>query len=539
MIAGDGGLVRRAAPSGGGPPPCPLHRLAGRDPSSTACTAMRSAVVVPTLGHEAFGLAAVEAFARGTPAFVHRFGALAELAESTGAALSFDIARGARLRRWIAWPATTALRGRAWRPGQRGLARSATRRPATSPGTCRWSSSWRGSEATTNSRPGPGSRSRRRPAGERARPDPHLPRRSSPGRRRCASIPPCSRRTWTDWRKRGSAWSPSTGCSASCARGRPPERAVALTFDDGFASVVDHALPLLLERGFPATVFCVAGYLGGLNDWPTEPARPPAALATPPRWPAGRRPLEIGSHGIQHAPLGLAEVTSRSCGARSWTLCRAGGRRGRRALVRPSLRVAARAPGSRVVERTYAGACARELRPLSAGRGPLRPAPDGRSLPAPAGPAAERAGRSPDVPIAAAAGLTRPPGHPSRLRHPGELTRRAADPPGALAPGAPEAAPAARSPLRRGRSDGGSHAGAPRRPPAALRAGARAERRGGRSGPPARAARPRPGGRRASTAVAAMAHAIAESRWRQPRLRSVEPVPAPSSSRDQGSPRLR
>jgi glycosyltransferase involved in cell wall biosynthesis len=37
------------------------------------------AVIVPTRGHEAFGLVAVEAFARGTPAVVRRFGALAEL----------------------------------------------------------------------------------------------------------------------------------------------------------------------------------------------------------------------------------------------------------------------------------------------------------------------------------------------------------------------------------------------------------------------------------------------------------------------------
>jgi glycosyltransferase involved in cell wall biosynthesis len=39
------------------------------------------AVIVPTLGHESFGIVAVEAFARGTPVVLHRFGALAELAE--------------------------------------------------------------------------------------------------------------------------------------------------------------------------------------------------------------------------------------------------------------------------------------------------------------------------------------------------------------------------------------------------------------------------------------------------------------------------
>jgi glycosyltransferase involved in cell wall biosynthesis len=47
------------------------------------------AVVVPTRGHESFPLVVLEAFVRGTPAIVHRFGALAELAEETGAALTY------------------------------------------------------------------------------------------------------------------------------------------------------------------------------------------------------------------------------------------------------------------------------------------------------------------------------------------------------------------------------------------------------------------------------------------------------------------
>jgi peptidoglycan/xylan/chitin deacetylase (PgdA/CDA1 family) len=87
--------------------------------------------------------------------------------------------------------------------------------------------------------------------------------------------------------------------------GRLPQRTVAITFDDGFASVVREAVPLLLERGMTATVFCVAGHLGRLNDWPTQtPGAPLLPLA-------GRAELaelvrsgiEIGSHGIEHAPL--------------------------------------------------------------------------------------------------------------------------------------------------------------------------------------------------------------------------------------------
>jgi peptidoglycan/xylan/chitin deacetylase (PgdA/CDA1 family) len=92
-------------------------------------------------------------------------------------------------------------------------------------------------------------------------------------------------------------------------QGRLRDRTVCLTFDDGFASVVDEAAPRLAERGFAATVFCVAGHLGGLNDWPSQPAwveRRPLASA-------GRlgglaaAGIEIGAHGFDHARLDRAD----------------------------------------------------------------------------------------------------------------------------------------------------------------------------------------------------------------------------------------
>ena len=53
---------------------------------------------------------------------------------------------------------------------------------------------------------------------------------------------------------------------------RPPRRAVALTFDDGFRSAYTAALPVLREYGFVATIYPVAGRLGRANDWPGQPA---------------------------------------------------------------------------------------------------------------------------------------------------------------------------------------------------------------------------------------------------------------------------
>ena len=43
--------------------------------------------------------------------------------------------------------------------------------------------------------------------------------------------------------------------------------AVALTFDDGLASVATEAAPLLAVQGFPATTFVVTRHVGGDNRW--------------------------------------------------------------------------------------------------------------------------------------------------------------------------------------------------------------------------------------------------------------------------------
>lgn len=96
---------------------------------------------------------------------------------------------------------------------------------------------------------------------------------------------------------------------AGCLRaGELPDRAVAITFDDGFASVAERAAPLLQERGMVATVFCVAGHLGGLNDWPTQPRRAPRRpLASAGQLVSlARAGFEIGAHGVEHLPLTTA-----------------------------------------------------------------------------------------------------------------------------------------------------------------------------------------------------------------------------------------
>jgi len=46
---------------------------------------------------------------------------------------------------------------------------------------------------------------------------------------------------------------------------------VAITFDDGFRNLLDHAVPLLEHFQLPATIFVVGDYCGRRNNWPSQP----------------------------------------------------------------------------------------------------------------------------------------------------------------------------------------------------------------------------------------------------------------------------
>jgi peptidoglycan/xylan/chitin deacetylase (PgdA/CDA1 family) len=56
---------------------------------------------------------------------------------------------------------------------------------------------------------------------------------------------------------------------------RPLARTVALTFDDGFLDVAEHALPVLSERGFRATVFVATAVTDGRTSFPWYREQPP------------------------------------------------------------------------------------------------------------------------------------------------------------------------------------------------------------------------------------------------------------------------
>ncbi len=85
---------------------------------------------------------------------------------------------------------------------------------------------------------------------------------------------------------------------------RVPDRAVVITFDDAYSSVLEMAKPLLDQAGFLATVFAVSRAVGKYNTW--DEAKGAARIPCLDR--EGLRALaragwEIGSHGATHADL--------------------------------------------------------------------------------------------------------------------------------------------------------------------------------------------------------------------------------------------
>jgi peptidoglycan/xylan/chitin deacetylase (PgdA/CDA1 family) len=79
-------------------------------------------------------------------------------------------------------------------------------------------------------------------------------------------------------------------------------RLVGLTFDDGYADFVTEVMPVLSRYGFTATVFVIAGALGGANTW-DEPGPRKWLMTADEVRQAAAAGVEIGSHGLTHRRL--------------------------------------------------------------------------------------------------------------------------------------------------------------------------------------------------------------------------------------------
>lgn len=77
-----------------------------------------------------------------------------------------------------------------------------------------------------------------------------------------------------------------------------------VTFDDGYAGVIEAALPVLARQKVPAIEFLIAGKLGGRNEWDIakgDVAQPLMDAAQVRTWLAAGH--QIGSHSLTHPNL--------------------------------------------------------------------------------------------------------------------------------------------------------------------------------------------------------------------------------------------
>lgn len=94
----------------------------------------------------------------------------------------------------------------------------------------------------------------------------------------------------------------SAVAAALAARAALPERAVVLTFDDGFADFHERALPLLRRYGCTATLFVTTGWISDAGS--RAAGRGPGRMLT---WSqiieAASEGIEIGAHSHCHPQL--------------------------------------------------------------------------------------------------------------------------------------------------------------------------------------------------------------------------------------------
>lgn len=90
-----------------------------------------------------------------------------------------------------------------------------------------------------------------------------------------------------------------------CREGKPlPQKPVLITFDDAYADLVEHALPVLQRRRFPAVVFVVTGLLGKTNEWDEKDESRALRLMSADQireWAQQR--IEFGAHSRTHSDL--------------------------------------------------------------------------------------------------------------------------------------------------------------------------------------------------------------------------------------------
>jgi peptidoglycan/xylan/chitin deacetylase (PgdA/CDA1 family) len=85
----------------------------------------------------------------------------------------------------------------------------------------------------------------------------------------------------------------------------PPR--VAITFDDAYRSVLEHAIPVLREHGFPATLFVPTKWIGTTNVWDPDSDIRRELMTAAELAELARDGFALESHGHGHVDYARAE----------------------------------------------------------------------------------------------------------------------------------------------------------------------------------------------------------------------------------------
>jgi len=91
--------------------------------------------------------------------------------------------------------------------------------------------------------------------------------------------------------------------AAALTRGEVPQRAVVITFDDGYADFRRCALPELTRRALPSTLYVTSGFLEGSPDSRTRVRPPDRMLQWAELSELASAGVEIGGHSHSHFQL--------------------------------------------------------------------------------------------------------------------------------------------------------------------------------------------------------------------------------------------
>ncbi len=97
---------------------------------------------------------------------------------------------------------------------------------------------------------------------------------------------------------------PLRSAAAQLQAGTLEQSSVVLTFDDGYRSFYENALPVLLEHGYPATMFLVPGIMNG-QPRDALPERLGPLLDWSQARELVRSGIVVGAHGMTHRKLAL------------------------------------------------------------------------------------------------------------------------------------------------------------------------------------------------------------------------------------------